>query len=78
MLCLHVLYEVCACHVHGGSRKRVSNPLRLTGDCCEPPCVWWSLNPGFLQEQQVLLTAKPFIHPKLILILGGLMYAPKC
>lgn len=23
------------------------------------PCVWWELNPGPLQEQQVLLTIEP-------------------
>ena len=28
-------------------------------DGCEPPCVCWDLNSGSLEEQSVLLTAKP-------------------
>lgn len=35
----------------------------VTGAACKPPCGCWELSPGFLQEQQVLLTTKPAPQP---------------
>jgi hypothetical protein len=32
-------------------------------DDCEPPYRCWELNPGPLQEQQVLLAAEPSLQP---------------
>ena len=32
-------------------------------DNWEPPCRFLEVNVGFLKEQKVLLTTKPFIHP---------------
>ena len=29
---------------------------------CEPPCRWWELNLGLLQEQEMLLTTGPFLQ----------------
>ena len=31
---------------------------------CEPPCRWWELNLGLLQEQEILLTTGPFLQAK--------------
>jgi hypothetical protein len=32
-------------------------------DGCEPPCGCWELKSGPLEEQSVLLTAEPSLHP---------------
>jgi hypothetical protein len=31
---------------------------------CEPPCGFWDLNSGPLEEQSALLTAEPSLQPK--------------
>ena len=36
--------------------KRAPDPIT---DGCEPPCSYWELNSGLLEEQSVLLTTKP-------------------
>jgi hypothetical protein len=33
-------------------------------DGCEPPCGCWDLNSGPSEEQSVLLTTEPFLHPQ--------------
>ena len=35
-------------------------------DSCKPPYGCWELNPGSLENQPVLLTAKPFLQPSLV------------
>jgi hypothetical protein len=40
-------------------QKRASN---LITDGCEPPCGFWDLNSGPLEEQSVLLTAEPSLQ----------------
>ena len=37
-------------------QKRASDPIT---DGCEPPCGYWELNSGPLEEQSVLLIAEP-------------------
>ena len=39
--------------------KRGQILLNESYKCCAPPCGFWELNPGLLQEQQVLLTTEP-------------------
>lgn len=56
MFCLHAC--ICAIYVSIGSSE--------TGimDGCEPACGCRKLNPGLLQEHQVLLTTEPRLqHP---------------
>jgi len=45
-------------------QKRASDPIT---DGCEPPCGCWESNSGPLEEQSVLLTAKPALQPQAIL-----------
>ena len=33
-------------------------------DGCEPPCGYWELNSGPLEEQAVLLTTEPSLQPQ--------------
>jgi hypothetical protein len=42
-------------------QKRASD---LITDGCEPPYGCWELNSGPLEEQSVLLTAEPSLHPE--------------
>lgn len=60
VFCLHVcMYAMCmpdACRV----QKRALDSLNSKDDH-EPPCGCWKLSPGFLQEQQVLLSTEPSI-----------------
>jgi hypothetical protein len=37
--------------------------LDPTTDGCEPPCGYWKLNLGPLEEQSMLLTPKPSLQP---------------
>ena len=41
-------------------QKRASDPIT---DGCEPPCAFWELNSGLLEEQSVLLTAEQSLQP---------------
>jgi hypothetical protein len=41
-------------------QKRTSD---LISGSCEPPCVFWDLNSGPLEEQSVLLPAEPSRQP---------------
>ena len=50
-------------------QKRASEPIT---DGCEPPCGCWELNSSPLEEQSVLLTTEPSLHPPgLILVPHG-------
>ena len=42
-------------------------------DGCEPPCGFWELNLGPLEEQSVLLTTEPSHQHSLVLILTILL-----
>jgi hypothetical protein len=42
------------------NQKRASDPIT---DGCEPPCGYWELNSGPLEEQLELLTAEPSLQP---------------
>ena len=44
-------------------QKRTSD---LTTDGYEPPCGYWELNSGPLEEQTVFLTAEPSLQPCLV------------
>ena len=54
-------------HLHAWCvyRPERGNWIPGTGvlDDCETPCGYWELNPGSLEQQPVLLTAKPSLHP---------------
>lgn len=39
--------------------------VKADASSCESPRECWHLNPGSLQEQDVLLTAEPFLSPAL-------------
>ena len=62
-VCLRV--NLCIAHFPGAFRdqKTVLDPLgsEIMGDC-EPPCGWWELYLGSL-EQPVFLTTKPPLQP---------------
>jgi hypothetical protein len=60
------IVELCLCSTQG-SLKRASYPLG-TGitEGCESPCGCQGSNPGSLEEQLVLLTAEPSLHPLLV------------
>jgi hypothetical protein len=52
-----IYMSYCSClQTH---QKRASD---LITDGCEPPCGCWELNSGPLEEQSVLLTAKPSLQ----------------
>lgn len=50
------VYYTCVCHAPDG-QKRESDPLKPESQMC------WELNPGSVQEQQVLLTAELTLQP---------------
>jgi hypothetical protein len=57
------LFILCMCALSvciPARQKRVSDPIT---DGCEPPCGFWELNSGPLEEQTVLLTAEPALQP---------------
>ena len=49
------------CHYLQTHHKKVSDPHKVG---CEPPHGCWELNSGPLEEQPVLLTAKPSLPPQ--------------
>ncbi|EGV95001.1 E3 ubiquitin-protein ligase NEDD4 [Cricetulus griseus] len=49
------------------SEQGFTSPGTGVIDDCEPPCRYWESNSDLLQEQQVLLTAKPSLKPKMSL-----------
>lgn len=44
-----------------GKVGRVPSELDVM-DECEPPCMYWEPNPGFLQEKQVLVNTEPSLQ----------------
>jgi hypothetical protein len=55
ILCIGVY---CSClQTH---QKRASDPITYA---CEPPCCFWELNSGPLEEQSVLLTTESSLQP---------------
>jgi hypothetical protein len=42
------------------NQKRALDPIT---DGCDSPCGFWDLNSGPLEDQSVLLTAEPSLHP---------------
>jgi hypothetical protein len=54
LLTLFYLYEYIVAVFR--DTTRISDSIT---DCCEPPCGCWELNSEPLEEQSVLLTAKP-------------------
>lgn len=59
MFCLQYVCVPCVFSAHEG-QKRVVDPLELEFTLCrESPYGCWKLGPGPLQDQQVLLPAKP-------------------
>ena len=55
--CLHKMYILCPKQPREGSRS----PETGTTNGCEPPCGFWELKPGPLEEQPVLIT-EPSLH----------------
>ena len=55
---LYVYNILSACMPEGQKRE----PDLIT-DGCEPPCGCWELNSGPLEEQAMLLTSEPSLHP---------------
>ena len=52
--------RMSAHHMHVVAAKaRRGSPRTRVVDGYEPPCGWWELNSGPLQEQQVLLMCEP-------------------
>ena len=49
------------CPCHQTHQKRTSD---LFTEGCEPPCGYWELNSGPLEEQSVLLTTEPSLQLK--------------
>jgi hypothetical protein len=42
-------------------QKRAPDPVT---DGCQPPCSFWELNSGLLEERSVFLTAEPNLQPQ--------------
>ena len=61
--CMYVHHGCAWCSWGPGKEIRFPGPGDRGG--CELPCRSWELNPGLLREQQVLLTAEPFLLPEL-------------
>jgi hypothetical protein len=55
------LFHVCGYTVAVFRHTRRGNRLPIT-DGCEPPCGFWKLNSGLLEEQSVLLTTEPSLQ----------------
>ena len=49
------------------AEENVGSPGTGVTDGCEPTYRGWELNLDPLEEQQVLLTAEPFLQPHLVL-----------
>jgi len=47
--------------------RHVSDPMTHG---CEPPCGYWELNSGPLEEQPVLLTAEPPLQPLITIFMS--------
>lgn len=61
MFCLHVC--LCTTYMLGahGGQKQVSDPMGLELETT--PCGCWEVNPGPLEQQQVLLTSRLSLQP---------------
>jgi hypothetical protein len=42
--------------------------IRHITDGCEPPCGFWELNSGPLEEQSVLLNTEPSLQPHTVVL----------
>ena len=63
-ICLFVCLFVCLMYMSALSAHIPCMPEEgIRSDGCEPPCGCWELNSGPLEEQPVLLTAKPSLQP---------------
>jgi hypothetical protein len=58
----HILFHICRYTVIVFRHSRRQHQMPST-DGCEPPCDFWELNSGPLEEQSVLLTAEPSLQP---------------
>jgi hypothetical protein len=62
-MCLGVLpARMCICCMDARCRGGQNRSLRVTGGC-KPSVGVWALNPGPLQDQQVLFTTRPSRQP---------------
>jgi hypothetical protein len=43
--------------------SELKTAMDLNTDLCEPPCGYWELNSGPVDERSVLLTAEPSLQP---------------
>lgn len=48
----------------GGQKKTLDLPGVGGKGCCEPPCGFWELKQGPLQDQQVFLTVESLLQPQ--------------
>lgn len=58
-MCLHQLYHSCPAR----AEEDIGFPRTKVRDGCESLPWFWELNLCLLEEQQVLLTYEPFLHP---------------
>ena len=71
-----VLSALCLCATFKQYPQRADEGIRSPGTRvidCKPPCGFWDSNPGSLEEQPVLLAAKPV--PNLTFINGPLPFS---
>jgi hypothetical protein len=72
---------ICLCTTCALSPWGPEEDMRPPGtgvtDGCELPCGCWKLNPGPLEEQPVLLTAKPSLQPQDLIYLKKLSKGTK-
>jgi hypothetical protein len=62
--------SMCVPGTCGSQKKVIQLPRPGVTEGCNPPCGSWELNPGPLEEQLVLFTAKPSFP----LLLSGLWH----
>jgi hypothetical protein len=64
------VYVPCLFLITQRPEEGIRAPRLRATDGYALPCGYWELNPGPLQEQQMLLNAEPFLQPQgLVLII---------
>jgi hypothetical protein len=61
-LAIFISYMWVHCHYLQTQQKMALDPII---DDCKPPCGCWELSLGPLEEQPVILTTEPSLHPNL-------------
>ena len=58
-LFIYYVYNILSVCMSAGQKRAPD----LITDGCEPPCGYWELNSGPLEEQAMLLTTEPSLQP---------------